>query len=463
MLTIHRTEREFDHLGEFFDLIGPERTRRLHDAAAEIARRLDGGTLWHVNSTAAGGGVAEMLHILLPLYRSLGVRAGWLVVGGDGRFFEVTKRLGTALYGSPGDGGPLGPAEQTAYLDVLSANAGETRELLGRRDILLLHDHQTAGLVEILGGEVSAVYWRCHVGVDEEGPASDAAWDFLAPFLSGARGLVFSVPWHVPRRLGDHRVEVVPPFVSPFSAKNRVLNEGDVRTCLAHCGLSAPTAGPPARGPLRALRHPVRLVAEGTPNPGEPSLVQVSRWDRLKDMDGVLAAFAAHVEKGYLTLAGPDPLGIQDDVEQGVWFDRCLAAWRELPPATRRRVGLLCLPMADLEENALLVNALQRSADVVVQKSLAEGFGLTVTEAMWKSRVVVASAVGGIREQITHGENGLLVADPADLSGFGTLLARVAAGEVDTGGMGARARLKVLRDFLPDREVIGTARLLDDR
>lgn len=168
------------------------------------------------------------------------------------------------------------------------------------------------------------------------------------------------------------------------------------------------------------------------------------------------------MDEGHLALVGPDPAGIQDDIEQAAWFGKCLTAWRSLPSARRQRVSLICLPMSNLMENALFVNAIQRAADVVLQKSLAEGFGLTVTEAMWKSRVVVASAVGGIRAQITPGVDGFVVGDPGDLQAFGALMADVVTGQVGTGGIGVRAHQTVLDRFLPDREVVSFARMLSD-
>ena len=152
-----------------------------------------------------------------------------------------------------------------------------------------------------------------------------------------------------------------------------------------------------------------------------PLLAQVSRWDRLKDPLGVLAAFAEHVhaERGAApVLAGPDVSAVADDPEGAEVFAEVEAAWHDLPPDVRRRVHLALLPMEDADENAVIVNALQRRADVVAQKSLAEGFGLTVAEAMWKGRPVVATRVGGIRDQIEDGRSGCLV-DPLDLPAFG--------------------------------------------
>ena len=153
--------------------------------------------------------------------------------------------------------------------------------------------------------------------------------------------------------------------------------------------------------------------------------MQVSRWDGLKDMSGVMVGFAEHVATagpGHLILAGPNMAGVSDDPEGAAEFERCLHAWQRLPYAQRARVHLASLPLDDIEENATIVNALQRHATVVAQKSLAEGFGLTVVEAMWKARPVVASNVGGIADQIDDPSCGALLDDPTDLAAFGALV-----------------------------------------
>ena len=158
--------------------------------------------------------------------------------------------------------------------------------------------------------------------------------------------------------------------------------------------------------------------------------MQVSRWDRLKDMPGVLQGFADFVVSDHdtqLVLAGPVVSAVTDDPEGAQVLSECWEAWRRLPHHARSRVALACLPMADVEENAVIVNALQRHAAIVVQKSLAEGFGLTVSEAMFKRRPVVASAVGGIADQIIDGESGILLRDPTDLGAFAGTLADLLA------------------------------------
>jgi trehalose synthase len=168
-------------------------------------------------------------------------------------------------------------------------------------------------------------------------------------------------------------------------------------------------------------------------------LVQVSRWDELKDPVGVLEAFARHIaprSDNWLVLAGPAVKSVSDDPEQPEVLREVDAALERLDPSIRRRVQLAQLPMEDTEENAAIVNALQRRADVIVQKSLAEGFGLTVAEAMWKARPVVASRVGGIEDQIEDGESGVLVDDPKDLEAFGDAIVRLFADQAEARRLG---------------------------
>jgi trehalose synthase len=196
-----------------------------------------------------------------------------------------------------------------------------------------------------------------------------------------------------------------------------------------------------------------------------PLVVQVSRWDPLKDPIGVMRGFASLVDGqapagAELVLAGPDVRAISDDPEGAEVFDAVVAEWRALPHAIRNRVHLASLPTDDVDENAAIVNALQRHAAVVVQKSLEEGFGLTVTEAMWKARPVVASAVGGIQDQIEDGVHGLLLHDPSDLSSFATSLRRVLEDTALAERLGSAARERVREQFLGVRHLLEYARLI---
>jgi trehalose synthase len=175
-------------------------------------------------------------------------------------------------------------------------------------------------------------------------------------------------------------------------------------------------------------------------------------------MAGVMEGFAGEVGRdgmsgAHLVLAGPDVSGVSDDPEGAEVLAECRDRWSNLPRAVRERVHLASIPMDDADENALIVNALQRHASVVVQKSLVEGFGLTVTEAMWKARPVVASRVGGIQDQIADGRDGLLVDDPSDLEEFGRVLGGVVANPALAGRLGSAAQEKVRSEFLGDRHL----------
>jgi len=186
--------------------------------------------------------------------------------------------------------------------------------------------------------------------------------------------------------------------------------------------------------------------------------VQVSRWDRLKDPAGVIEGFAAYVaprfHDAHLVLAGPAVAAVSDDPEGRDVLHECRDVWASLDAALREKVHLAALPMEDAEENAAIVNALQRRADVVVQKSLAEGFGLTVAEGMWKSRPVVASKIGGIQDQIVHGESGLLIDDPRDLRAYGAAVNQVLEDETHGSEMGRNAHDRVRDEFLGARSLI---------
>jgi trehalose synthase len=192
-------------------------------------------------------------------------------------------------------------------------------------------------------------------------------------------------------------------------------------------------------------------------------VVQVSRWDRLKDMGGVLTGFADHVVgrvEADLALVGPMVDGVADDPEGTEVLAECVALWESLPLARRRRIRLVSLPMLDIDENAVMVNALQRSAAVIVQKSLAEGFGLTVAEGMWKGKPIVASRVGGIIDQVAPG-TGILLDDPTDLAAYGDAVTRLLEHPEEIERLGSNARRRVLDDFVGDRHLLQYADLIE--
>jgi trehalose synthase len=427
-------------------------------------------TVVNVNSTAVGGGVAELLETLLGYARGGGVATRWFVVAGDPAFFDITKRIHNGLYGSSGDGGPLGAAEAEAYERTLRANAHDIDGLVQPGDIVILHDPQTAGLASSFRRLGAAIVWRCHVGSDRSNEWTERSWRFLRPHLEDVDAFVFSRRRFAPDWVDLDRIHVISPSINPFSTKNMHLTAAQVRGMLLAAGL---IHGPHrvgsvefqrANGRRGVVRHRATVVREGEPPPLDaPLVVQISRWDRMKDMAGVMAGFAEGFDASlgaHLVLAGPKADGVEDDPEAAQVFAECQIQWEALPAAVRRHVHLALVPTADHDENAAITNALQRHASVVCQKSLAEGFGLTVTEAMWKGRAVVASAVGGIVDQIRGPQYGVLVDDPTDLTEFAAAVDGLLRAPSEARRLGANARRFATRHMLSDRHLQRYAELI---
>ena len=432
------------------------------EALAERARSLLAGrVVWCVNSTARGGGVAEMLRGLLAYTRGAGVDTRWVVMRGNERFFAITKRLHNRLHGAPGDGGPLGDEERAEYEAVCAAAAAELVTIAARDDVVILHDPQTAGIAPHLRrAGIDAVVWRSHIGVDEPNDLVRDAWDFLRSYVDAAAALVFSRERFVWDGLRPDPIVVIPPSIDVFSPKNQLLSEENVDAILAVAGLVADGDHHEATfvredgSPGRVDRR-VKIVEEQPLELSDRFVVQVSRWDRLKDPCGVVTGFVEHASRccdAHLVLVGPATDRVADDPEGAAVLDEVVAAWHSLPVEARRRVHLATVPMDDPEENAAIVNALQSRADVVVQKSLAEGFGLTAAEAMWKARPVVVSAAGGLQDQVIDEVTGLVV-DPTDLAAFGHAVCRLLDDRALADRLGAAARERVREHFLEPRHL----------
>jgi trehalose synthase len=453
-------------------LIGAERMARFERTAEAARETLAGSSVLNVNSTGMGGGVAEMLQTLLSYARGAGIDARWLVIEGDPAFFAITKRIHNGLYGHPGDGGDLGAAERRHYERVLRANADELRAVMRAGDVVVIHDPQPAGLIEVAKRAGARVVWRCHVGLDHPNEWSERAWEFLRPYLAESDAIVVSRAAFAPPWVDPAQVHVIQPSIDPFSAKNEPISVRNARLTLSYVGLldgtieTAPAVAFTRRdGSPGRIDRRVDIVQTGPPPPVDvPLVIQISRWDRMKDMPGVMNGFVEHVDPSlgaHLLLCGPTVTGIADDPEGADVLDECQARWRDLPHAARSRVHLACIPMIDPDENASIVNAIQRHASVVVQKSVAEGFGLTVAEAMWKRRPVVASAVGGIVDQIDDGVHGRLVDDPADLRAFGALVESLLRDRVAAEELAENGHLRVADEFLGDRHLEQYAALFE--
>jgi len=452
-------------------VISPQDWERLEAGLGQAASLLDGRQVWNVNSTSAGGGVAEMLWSWVGLANGLGIGMRWLTIGGDAEFFALTKRLHNYLHGELGDGGPLGAEERAAFERVSEENAAGLLAQLGPEDVVFVHDPQPAGLIPHLVGEGRTVIWRCHIGADERNELTAAGWDLLAPYVTQADAAVFSREAFVPDVCAGMTTAIVPPSIDAASPKNQEMAPAQVRAILRQTGLlapdgddgAAPTYERPDESEGRVERH-CEIVAGGAlPGPGVPLVVQVSRWDRLKDPVGVMRGFAEVESDGHnahMVLAGPSLGAVTDDPDGAAVLTEVAEEWHRLPEEIRSRVLLACLPMEDLDENAAIVNALQRQATIVVQKSLKEGFGLTVTEAMWKGRPVIATATGGIEDQIQDGVNGVLLRNPLDQTAFATAVAGLLEAPERARAIGEAARESVRDNFLENRHTLQYVELL---
>ena len=446
------------HAGDGLERVLDDRlVRELEASIARLRRVLAGRSLWHVNSTGVGGGVAEMLTTLLPYLRAADISVHWAVIEGDSDFFRLTKRLHNWLHEQPGDNGDLGPAERATYEATLLAQAAGLLARVRPGDLVMLHDPQTAGLAPLLADRGVRVVWRCHIGTDDPAELARAAWNFLRTDVDRADALVFSRAAYAWDGLAN--VTVITPCIDVLSPKNAPFAQPAARAMLTAAGLlernGAAREEPTGR--------PATILG-GLPVPVDaPLVLQVSRWDRLKGCAEVVAAFDdAWVTGGaHLMVAGPEIGTISDDPESAGAFATVKRAWEQLSAKARRHVHVASLPMEDPTANARLVNALQRHAAVVAQKSVQEGFGLTVAEAMWKQRPVVATRVGGIQDQIVHGKSGLLVDDPHDLDAFAdavTTLLRDSRLALEIGGA---ARERVCEHFLPVHHFAAEASLFE--
>ncbi|HZM76760.1 MAG TPA: glycosyltransferase [Candidatus Limnocylindrales bacterium] len=407
-----------------------------YEAFAEVLARagelLQGRTLWNVNATLTGGGVAELLGSTLPYLCQAGTHCRWVMLDSNPEFLDVTKRLHNLLHGFPGDSGKLGAQEKRLYDKVTEENAAQLLGMVRSSDVVVVHDPQPAGLVPRLKELGAQVIWHCHIGTDTPNDLTRQAWSFLLDDVSVADAYIFSRAEYLWDGLDPARLHVIQPSIDPFSPKNIDLSNVE------------------------------EIVWELEIPPGVPIVTQVARWDRLKDHAGMMRLFAEYLThtEAHLVLAGPAVDGVADDPEGAATMRECATIFASFDSLVRDRIHLMSLPMDDVVANALMVNALQRHSDVVVQKSLAEGFGLVVAEAMWKRRPVVASRVGGIQDQIEHGLSGLLVDDARDGDAFAHAIEALLGDPGQASEMGERARQRVMDRFLTNRQLTETVDLL---
>ena len=424
-------------LDQFRLLVEDEVWSELVDTTSRLRDSMQGHVVWNVNSTARGGGVAELLSGVIPYSRGSGVDERWVVIDGPPEFFEITKKLHNFLHGVQPEGASLNDGDRRRYDEVSRANAAALLDQVRAGDVAILHDPQTAGMIPTLQEQGVRVVWRAHIGIDEPNDVAREAWSFLERYVSRAGAIVFSRQAYVWDHLGRSRVKIIPPCIDPFAPKNRELDEEEMVAILDRAEL-------PDR---------------------DGYVMQVSRWDMLKDPVGVLDMFAEHVAprtKATLVLAGPAATSVTDDPEQPQVLRDVQARCEALDGSVRDRIVVAQLPMEDADENALMVNALQRRAEVIVQKSIAEGFGLTVAEAMWKGKPVVAGRVGGMEDQVENGKTGVLIDDPRDLSAFGDAVVDLLSDGKKARALGHDAKRRVVKMFITPCHLIAQGRLIAD-
>ncbi len=446
----------------FESVLEPEPFEQLANGIRTARELLGERTIWNVSSTAKGGGVVELLLPLIGYAKGAGVDARWAVIEGNPDFFKVTKRIHNFLHGFEGDGGELDDEARKVYEDALEPNAKELVDAVGADDVVLLHDPQTAGLIGPLKRTGAQVIWRCHIGIDNPSDLARRAWEFLRVDVEQADAYVFSREAFVWEGLDDDKVAIIAPSIDAFNAKNQELEPEQVEAILAAAGIVDGGDGEPTfergDGSEARVERQAKIYEDVRLTPEDPVVLQVSRWDHLKDPEGVIRGFAehasAHETGAHLIYAGPAVEAVSDDPEGAQVLEEAIELRESLSDEARRNVHLVCLPMDDAEENAAIVNALQRNAAVVVQKSIAEGFGLTVAEAMWKGRPIVATAVGGIQDQVVDGETGVLLQDARDLDAYGEAVRGLLEDPERARKMGEAAKQRVRDEFLGARSLI---------
>jgi trehalose synthase len=342
-------------LDDYAPIVGPERIAVLRRLAARLGKL----RLVAINSTRVGGGVAEMLEREVPLFEELGIRFRWEVIEGPPEFFDATKTMHNALQGAPRD---LSPAQREAYVE---ANRRAVSRIDLDADVVLIHDPQPAAMLEFTTKRCPWI-WRCHIDVSWP---NRRAWRFLRPYIARYDASVFSMAaFSQPL---PHSQYLIAPSIDPLAPKNREMSAQEVDTILARFGLDR----------------------------ARPLVVQVSRFDRFKDPLGVIRAYrlARRRDDCRLVLVGGEAT---DDPEGAEVLREVRDAAREDPD-----IVVLSIPPDSHTE----INAIQRGATIIVQKSTKEGFGLTVTEGLWKGRPVIGGAAGGIALQVFDHRTGFLV------------------------------------------------------
>src|SRR5713226_1348545 len=365
-----------------------------------LAQHLQGKVVQNINSTAVGGGVAEILSRMIPLLKQLGVEAKWDVIKGDEKFFVTTKKFHNGLHGVPVE---IGDEEYEHFLEV---NRENTEELV-RGDIVFVHDPQPVALIEKRDEVGKNWVWRCHIDFSNPDPA---IWRFLSQFIRRYDAAVFSAPAFA-QKIPVPQI-LIAPSIDPLSDKNKEMPEETINSVFARFGIDR----------------------------SRPVVTQISRFDYLKDPLGVIKAYKlakARVDM-QLVLAG----GGATDVPEGPMI---MERVKEEADKDRDIFVLFLPPASDME-----INALQRGSTIILQKSLKEGFGLTVAEALWKAKPTIAGAVGGIPLQITHKHSGILT---HSIEGTAHWIKQLVSAPEYAARLGANGKEHIRNNFLITRHI----------
>ncbi len=350
-------------LRAYAEVAGEDVVRQL----MQLSRPLKGMRVVHVNSTRQGGGVAEILDKLVPLHRELGMDVRWEIISGESGFYQCTKKFHNAMQGNATI---IPESLLREYEATNQRNAEELGPVLRDADVVFIHDPQPAALVMHFPDRKGKWVWRCHI--DASRPYRPV-WKYLRQYVTQYDASVFSLADFA--QMLPHPVYLIPPSIDPLSEKNMELPAEEIAAVCAHFGI----------------------------DPARPMMLQVSRFDRFKDPLGVIAAYreaTGFIPALQLVLAGGSAT---DDPEGEAVLAEVRAAAQDDPD-----IHILLLP----PDAHRTINALQRAADFVLQKSIKEGFGLTVTEAMWKGKPVIGGDTGGIRLQVVNHHTGFLVSSP---------------------------------------------------
>jgi trehalose synthase len=456
-----------------------------------------------INSTATGGGVAEMLPRILYTMRHYKLDVIWMVITADDRpeFFNITKKIHNFLHGQ----NPANLAvkftedERKLFEEVNKTNADDfVKNYLKKGDIVMVHDPQPIALITTIREKYTEkevpAFWRCHIGYDLETPETTAAWGFLEKYVKQYQLSVFSAKEYAPKFAPDPRI--VYPSLHPLDCKNQYLSFYETKMILVRSGMVALDEKWIAKDEqypwkVKMLRADKNFVVPAEDKDlkefgflDRPILLQISRWDRLKGWTELLEGYAdikmnpdkyvnkdspnakehrRFIERMALVFAGPDSSKIADDPEGLEVFMNLVDRISEYPKEIQKSIAMLSLPLDSRWQNALIVNALQRLAAVVIQNSIREGFGLTLLEAMWKQRPVIASDACGLRQQLRPDVDGVMIFDPNDPKNVSKALnSMIEAGEEKRQVFARNAKKRAIDNFLVYAQVTNYLKCVAD-